>query len=268
MQRFFAAVMIAVALFVCQLSTSSFARSNLAVDLVLVLALDVSASVDGQEYDLQRQGFAEAFRSSKVVNAIQRGPYKRIAVSAVQWSGQSEQAIAIPWTIVSGRESADLLGASFATMPRRYFSGRTDIAGTIEFASAYALAAPVRAPRHVVDISGDGLDNVRYATHNERDRAVLAGLTINALAILNEVPDLDNYYRRYVVGGPQSFVMTTRNYRTFSISILRKLLREINTQFLTTIQPPELTLAHYEAHPLIGARNRTHFGSLWPGFVD
>lgn len=208
-------------------------RSTVPADLVLVLALDVSASVDDREFELQRQGLANAFRDPGVLEAIVGGATKQIAVAAVQWSGKHQQSIEIPWTIVKGRQSADRVSAALMKMPRRFTGGQTDISGMIEFTAAHALSAPVAAPRRVVDISGDGLDNVSYSTHEERDSAVRAGVTINALAIRNEVPDLDAYYRSYVIGGPQAFVITARDYQAFSDAILRKLIREIKLRFVT-----------------------------------
>jgi Protein of unknown function (DUF1194) len=208
-------------------------RSTATADLVLVLALDVSASVDAREFELQRRGLSNAFRDPRVLEAIAGGATKRIAITAVQWSGKQQQSIVVPWTIVKGRHSAARVSAALMKMPRRYFGGQTDISGMIEFTAAHALSAPIAAPRRVIDISGDGLDNVSYSTHEERDSAVLAGVTINALAIRNEVPDLDVYYRSYVIGGPEAFVITAKDYQAFSDAILRKLIREIKLRFVT-----------------------------------
>lgn len=208
-------------------------RSTAPVDLVLILALDVSASVDNREFELQRQGLAQAFRHPEVIKAIASGPTGKIAIAVVQWSGRNQQSVVLPWTIVQGHDSSAQVSTTLMNMPRRYHGGQTDIAGMIAFTTAHALAAPVDAPRRVVDISGDGLDNVAYSTHEERDRAVLAGITLNALAIRNEIPDLDHYYRSFVIGGPHAFVMTARDYEDFSTAILRKLIREITLRFLT-----------------------------------
>lgn len=207
-------------------------RSTPPADLVLILALDVSASVDKGEFDLQRRGLARAFRHPAVIAAIESGPTRQISVKIVQWSGRGQRAVVLPWTLVSGPESAARVSTVLAEMPRHFHGGQTDIAGMISYTTAQALAAPFDAPRRVVDISGDGADNVAYSTHNERDLAVLAGLTLNALAIRNEVPDLDRYYRRYVIGGPNAFVMTADDYAAFAVAIRRKLVREITWRFL------------------------------------
>ncbi|MFY0615768.1 MAG: DUF1194 domain-containing protein, partial [Hyphomicrobiaceae bacterium] len=200
-------------------------RSTPPADLVLILAIDVSASVDDREFDLQRHGLARAFRHPAVLAAISSGPTRQISLAIVQWSGRGQRAVVLPWTLVRGPESAARISTVLAEMPRRYHGGQTDIAGMIRFTTRQALTAPVDAPRRVVDISGDGLDNVAYSTHEERDRAVLAGLTLNALAIRNEVPDLDHYFRSFVIGGPLAFVMTADDYEAFAVAIRRKLVR-------------------------------------------
>lgn len=210
---------------------SSNARTTNLVDLVLVLALDVSASVDEQEFDLQRQGLVDAFRNPRLTSAITRGATGRIAVTAIQWAGAGKQTISVPWTIVRGKPTADRFAGALDAMQRRYHNSETDIAGLIEFATYTALTAPVAAGRRVIDISGDGVDNVRYSTYGERNTAVLAGMTINALAILNETPDLDAYYRAHVIGGPAAFVMAADDYQDYLDAILRKLVREIDLRF-------------------------------------
>ncbi len=201
------------------------------VDLILVLAIDVSGSVDQREYVLQRRGFARAFRDPRVLKAIAYGPTRRIAVTAIQWAGANKQFVSIPWSILQDKAGVESLSDKLQEMPRRYSNGQTDISGLIEFASAIALSAPVSAARRVIDISGDGLDNVRFSTRSERDAAIRAGLTINGLAILNETPKLDEYYLTHVVGGPESFVIKANDYDAFAEAILKKLLKEINLRF-------------------------------------
>ena len=208
-------------------------RSTIHVDLVLVLALDVSGSVDQHEYDLQTKGLAAAFRSPKILKAIARGRRKQIAVVGVQWAGSEKQAVVVPWTVIKDRRGAEWFASQLGSMQRRYLNSETDLSGVIDFATEVALAAPMAAARRVIDISGDGMDNVTYTTLAARDRALRAGMTINGLAILNETPELDKYYDYNIIGGPEAFVIKAGDYEDYADAILRKLLREINVRFLT-----------------------------------
>lgn len=216
------------------LASGQGVRSTNSVDLVLVLALDVSGSVNDREYDLQKTGLARAFRHPSVIDAITQGREKRIAVMAVQWAGLKEQFIAVPWTVITGATSAGAFADHLAVMRRRYAYplGVTHISGVIRFATREALAAPFVAGRRVVDISGDGKNNVLDPPQGARDDAVSAGMTINGLAIVNETHDLTEYYRAGVIGGPGAFAMTATDYEDYARAIRRKLLREISQQFI------------------------------------
>ncbi len=207
-------------------------RANNNVDLVLVLALDVSSSVDAREFDIQKTGLVLAFRHTAVIAAIQRGRHKRIAVAAVQWAGYRQQRVMVPWMIVGNRSEAARFSDRLADMPRAYPDGATHLSGVIRFASNLALDAPHVAVRRVIDISGDGKDNVRGTPQQARDLAVAQGVTINGLAIANEAPDLFDYYRTNIIGGPSSFALAVRDYNTYPAAILRKLVREIDTRLL------------------------------------
>lgn len=217
------------------------ARPNNNVDLVLVLAMDVSSSVDHREFDLQKHGMALAFRHPLVAKAISEGHHKRIAVATVQWAGYTEQRIVLPWRVIGSAAEAIAYAKRLETMGRAYPDGATHIKGIIQFGSEMALSAPFSALRRVIDISGDGVDNVSgpppaaartAAVRAARTAAVRAGVTINGLAIANEVPDLTSYYRDAVIGGPSAFVLTARNYDDYPRAILRKLIREIETRLI------------------------------------
>ena len=223
----------AMATVMCLGLMSSSGRSSTTVDLVLVLALDVSGSVDNREFELQRGGLAAAFKDQRIVEAISRGLRKRIAVAAVQWAGLGKQAVVVPWTIVDGTESAVYFSQSVANMRRSYQNSETHISGVINFGTDLVTAAPIVADRRVIDISGDGMDNVGYSPHRARDRALRAGITINGLAILNETPRLDDYYHYNVIGGPNSFVIKANAYEDYAAAILRKLIREIDGNLLS-----------------------------------
>ncbi|MGI9387879.1 MAG: DUF1194 domain-containing protein [Methyloligellaceae bacterium] len=207
--------------------SSPVARAARPVDLVLVLALDVSSSVDAREFDIQKTGLVQAFRHASVLRAIRRGRYKRIAVTAVQWAGYEQQQIMVPWTVVGDETAALVFAAQLAAMPRAYPHGATHISGIIAFAAKLAFSAPYAAVRRVIDISGDGIDNVKGQPRDARDAALGVGMTINGLAIANETPDLVDYYRAQVIGGPSAFVLDVRNYQAYPRAILRKLVREI-----------------------------------------
>lgn len=202
------------------------------VDLVLVLALDVSSSVDAQEFDVQKNGLARAFLHRSVLDAIQRGPQKRIAVIAVQWAGFEQQQVMVPWTVIEHDAQAAAFSRQLAEMPRAFPGGATHLAGIIKFSTNLILAAPYSALRRVVDISGDGEDNLRGTPRTERDTAIAMGLTINGLAIANEVPGLVEYYRANVIGGRSAFVLDARDYQDYPRAILRKLVREIEARLV------------------------------------
>lgn len=207
-------------------------RAKGSVDLVLVLALDVSSSVDAQEFHLQKTGLAQAFLHRTVIDAIQRGPRKRIAVIAVQWAGYEQQQVMVPWTVIEHGVQASVFSRRLAEMPRAFPSGATHLTGIIKFSTNLILAAPFTALRRVVDISGDGEDNLRGTPQTARDTAIALGLTINGLAIANEVPDLVEYYRANVIGGRSAFVLMARDYKAYPRAILRKLVREIDARLI------------------------------------
>jgi hypothetical protein len=208
------------------LSSSALAQSN-AVDLALVLAVDASGSVDQTRFELQKQGYAAAFRHPRVVAAIQSGPTQSIAVIMMQWTGPAQQVTAVPWTRISDTASANGLADAIARSPRVLFSGGTSISGAIDTAMALLFDNPYKAARRVVDISGDGANNRGRAPSAARDEAVRAGVGINGLPILTLEPDLDHYYEQNVIGGPGAFMIAAKSYETFADAILKKLIAEI-----------------------------------------
>ncbi|MCP5075007.1 MAG: DUF1194 domain-containing protein [Rhodobacteraceae bacterium] len=203
------------------------------VDLVLVLAMDVSSSVDAEEFSLQRDGLARAISAPQVLSAIQKGQRGRVALSVVQWSGFTEQEIKIGWTVLATRDDVSRFTAQVSAMTRRYDGGATDIGGALQFTRNHVLAARFTSARRVVDISGDGKNNVNASPAPERDKSVSAGVNINGLAITKNVPALAEYYRHNVIGGPGSFVEEATSYRDYERAIKRKLLREIGAPFLS-----------------------------------
>ncbi len=196
------------------------------VDLALVLAVDGSSSVDEREFRLQMAGYADAFRNPRVVQAATTGLHRRIAVTLVQWSNLHDQRQVVPWTLVGDTAQADALAEAIRQAPRAVPAGSTSISGAIDF-SARLLAGGHRATRRVIDISGDGLNNMGRPPAVARDAAVAAGIAINGLAITTEVPALHIYYEDNVIGGPGAFALATDSFERFPEAILKKLLREI-----------------------------------------
>ncbi len=219
-------VVIATGLFI-QRGDRAIAQSDIAVDLAIVLAIDCSYSVDRGEYELQVTGLSQAFRHPEVLAAIQNGPHGRIAVSVVQWSDLSHQAVVIPWRIVSDTASAGQLANLIAVAPRSLAEGGTSITAVMGFAANMLRSIPFKADRLVIDVAADGRNNNGGDPRPMRDAVIAEGITINGLAILNEVPTLDRYFELYVTGGPANFVEVANDYRAYALAIYRKLLREI-----------------------------------------
>ncbi|UFN50181.1 DUF1194 domain-containing protein [Roseomonas sp. OT10] len=197
------------------------------VDLALCLAVDVSASVDFDEFGLMMGGLAAAWREEGILAAATAGPRGAVAVCLVQWSGPGAQAVAVPWQVVDGAAAAAALAGAMDMAPRLPPAGATALGEGM--AAGLALLGRYDAPaeRLVLDISGDGAGNAGRPSGPVRDLAVAAGVTINGLAVLNEEPDLLAHYQAEVIGGPGAFAMTCADYGDFAAAIARKLLREI-----------------------------------------
>ena len=196
------------------------------VDVELVLAIDSSASVDGFEFAQQIEGLAAAFRDPEVVDAIVNGRSGRISVAVYEWASANVQSIAVPWMLVDGPAAAEGLARRVEAMQRTVV-GATSISGAIEFASALLAANPYPGARQVIDISGDGRSNQGRDVRLARDDAILTGITINGLVILNEVETLHYYFEQRVIGGFASFVEVAQDYSDYARAIQSKLLREI-----------------------------------------
>jgi hypothetical protein len=208
------------------------ARAETEVDLALVLAVDISYSMDIEEQALQREGFAEAFRSPQVHDAIRRGMLGRIAVSYVEWAGASDQTVIVPWTILDNPESIMAFAHRIAATPLRR-AMRTSIAGAIDFSVKHLERSGVEPVRRVIDISGDGPNNQGRIVTMARDDAVAKGITINGLPLMLRRPgyldiaELDQYYRDCVIGGQSAFMVPVRGREQFPQAIKTKILLEI-----------------------------------------
>jgi len=205
------------------------------VDLELVLAVDVSRSMDFEEQELQRDGYAAAFRHPEVLAAIASGPQGRIAVTYVEWAGPGIQSVVVPWTILAGTEDA-LVFADKISEAKILRERGTSISGGLEFASALFAGSGVRGLRRTIDVSGDGPNNMGLPVALVRDEVVAAGITINGLPIMLRpgggfgafgIDNLDIYYEDCVVGGPGAFIVTVDDMSQFPAAIRRKLVLEI-----------------------------------------
>ena len=209
-------------------------ETNPTVDVELVLAVDVSYSMDMDELALQREGYAQAIVSKEFLQALKSGPNGRIAITYFEWAASTDQKIIIPWRVIDGPETADAVANEIVRTPIRRAS-RTSISGAINFAMPLFEENPHRGLRRVIDISGDGPNNNGAPVVIARDAAVEKGIVINGLPIMVKEPsystmDIDNldlYYEDCVIGGPGSFVVTIKDRDKFKEAIRTKLLLEI-----------------------------------------
>lgn len=197
------------------------------VDLQLVLAVDASGSVDMYRFNLQKRGYAQAFRNPKVLNAIRSGISQAIAVTMHQWTGPRLQVRVVPWMVVKDEASAEALAAAIEGTQRRLFGGGTSISGAIDFSRLLLAQSPFTATRRTIDVSGDGANNIGRPARLARDEAVRDSITVNGLPILAVEPDLDSYYFENVVGGPGAVMVPADSYESFADAILKKLIIEI-----------------------------------------
>jgi Protein of unknown function (DUF1194) len=207
-------------------------------DLLLILAADVSRSIDEGEFTLQRKGYSTALTDPRVLAAIRGGRTGSIAICFIEWSGAGEQNVVADWTVIHDEEDAGGLAATILAAPRSYI-GRTSISGAIDFAMERFAAAEPQASRHVIDISGDGTNNSGRPVTDARDEAVGQGVTINGLAIINDRPNpgyafhtqppggLPEWYRQNVIGGPGAFLRVVEDFHSFADAITNKLVSEI-----------------------------------------
>jgi hypothetical protein len=208
------------------------------VDLLLVLAADVSRSVTEPKFKLQREGAAAALTHPDVVRAIMSGPNRRIAVCFVEWATTGMQNIVVEWTAIGDAASARGFGDRLVEAPRS-FAGSTSLSGAIDFSVGQLERAPFAAERRVIDISGDGNNNSGRPVTDARDEAVAKGITINAVVILtplnesfrpehtNPAGGLEKYFQDNVIGGPGAFTVVAESHESFGRALTKKLVREI-----------------------------------------
>lgn len=206
------------------------------VDLELVLAIDVSGSVDPVEARLQRRGYLQALADPAIVKAMTSGPLRKVAVTYVEWAGSHYQIVVVDWTVIRGTADARAFASKLQESPptrERW----TSISGAIEFAMQRFKVNPHKGERRVIDISGDGINNSGGPLEESRAAAIKAGITINGLPIVNDRPnpwggpptrDLDKYYARNVIGGRGSFIVVAKGFEAFGQAIRHKLLLELS----------------------------------------
>jgi hypothetical protein len=214
------------------------ARAAEPVDMLLVLAADVSRSVTEPKFRLQRDGTAAALANPAVVKAITSGPNRRIAVCLVEWATVGMQAVVVDWTVIGSEADARRFGDRAIEAPRS-FAGSTSLSGAIDFAVKQLERAPFTSDRRVVDISGDGNNNSGRSVTDARDEAVEKGITINALVILtplaesfrpehtNPAGGLEKYFQDNVIGGPGAFTVVAEGHESFGRALTKKLIQEI-----------------------------------------
>lgn len=209
-----------------------------AVDLLLVLAVDVSDSINEREAVLQRQGYAEALTDPRIIHAIKNGRRGSIAVTFLEWAGPKEQQQIIGWTRIHSEESARAVHDALLATP---LSGGywTSMSGALDHAAALIATAPFKAERRVIDLSSDGRNNAGRPLSAARKRALAQGITINGLPVMTmqrnfsfpPIPNLDRYFADCVIGGPGAFSIVVENFRDLAQSVRRKLVREIAGTF-------------------------------------
>lgn len=210
------------------------ARAEPQVDVELVLAVDVSYSMDLEELAIQREGYAQAVTSAEFLKALKSGPNGKIAVTYFEWAAANDQKTIIPWRIIDGPESADAVAAEIMKAPLRRAS-RTSISGAINYGMQMLEENPYKGLRRVIDVSGDGPNNNGELVTIARDAAIAKGVIINGLPVMvkqtsyvtMDIEQLDYYYEDCVIGGPGSFVVPIKERAKFQEAIRTKLLLEV-----------------------------------------
>jgi hypothetical protein len=208
--------------------------ADVPVDLELVLAADVSRSIDDVEHALQREGYAEALTSREVLRAIRGGVLGAIAVTFVEWAGVDEADVVAGWMVIRDAASAVRFAQVLRDTPR-LVRGSTSISGAIDRAATLFDNNGIEGTRRAIDVSGDGINVSGRPVEEARDEAVARRITINGLPIVNDRPSrppwpeppIDQYYRDHVIGGPGAFFVVAKDFASFGEAVRRKLVREI-----------------------------------------
>jgi len=223
------------------LPAATGASANEEVDVALVVAVDISNSMDPEEQALQREGFIEAFRSPEVHRAIRNGMLGKIAVTYFEWAGTHIQHVVVRWTVIDGPESAHAFADALSRSPPRR-GPRTSISGAIDASVRLLEDSGIEALRRVIDVSGDGANNQGRAIAEARDDALDKGIVINGLPIMLkrasgawDTENLDVYYRACVIGGPGSFIIPITERSQFAEAVRTKIVREVAAAGFTVV---------------------------------
>jgi len=244
-------------------------QAAIAVDVELVIAVDVSYSMDPEEQALQREGYVQALTSREFMQALREGAHGKIAITYFEWAGEFDQKIVMPWRLIEGPESADSVAAEIARAPYRRAS-RTSISGGLLFAKPLFDNSGYRGLRRVIDVSGDGANNAGPLIVPTREEVLTAGITINGLPIMLKRPmrgtmdieNLDAYYEDCVIGGPGAFVVPIRERSQFIEATRNKLVLEISGR-----QPaPRVTPASSQAPRISCTIGEQMWRDRWGGY--
>lgn len=244
----------------CALGGITFAQQYpLAVDLELVIAVDVSYSMDVEEQQVQRQGYVAAFRSPEIVNALRGGALGKVAVTYIEWGGSAVQVV--PWSLIDSPESAARFADALQRQPVRRISF-TSISNALAFARALFRSNGFRASRRIIDVSGDGPNNAGAPVPVARNAAVAEGIVIDGLPIVLKGPpgsvsfaEIDVYYEKCVIGGEGAFILPVTDITQFPQAIRKKLLIEISGLKLTEGRRQQMRLVQYKPYNCRWAKN-------------
>jgi hypothetical protein len=208
------------------------------VSVALVLAVDVSTSINDERFQLQRRGYADAFLHPAVISAIQQSSRGRIAVTLVEWAGADSQRVVVPWMEIADAEGGQIFAERLLSAPRP-FDGWTSISAAIDFSVQLLESSPYRSARMVIDVSGDGINNSGAPAAPARDAALAREIAINGLVITADAssaqaasrgvyePNLEGFYRDNVIGGTGAFVIAIDDFDSFAYAIVGKIVREV-----------------------------------------
>ncbi len=222
---------LALLLCLCIAPVAPVARAQEPVDLELLLAVDASGSIDKEEFALQMGGIAAAFRDPELLSVLRSGPRGSIAVTLMLWAEANRPKQTLPWHLVHDRASAETFAQAVAAMPRNIAAGGTGIGKALQYSVWEIQRNSYEGQRKVIDLSGDGRETAfrEFSLDIDAGRylALQDDITVNGLAILSDVPELESYYAHRLIGGFGAFVMTAASFEDFARAFRRKLLREV-----------------------------------------